>query len=117
MSDHPVAVVDGDEMEGVAGLWSLLRANLRMPDALVPGQGTITYRYTPDLTAAEATTFDRLVSLARQRSVTITPAEWNTIQPDVATVRQYVGLASPTAAQTAAALKSLIRVVGALLRQ
>jgi hypothetical protein len=117
MSDHQVSVVDGDEMEGVAGLWSLLRANLRMPEAFVPGQGTITYRYTPDLTAAEATTFDRLVSLARQRSVTITPAEWNAIQPDVATAKTYLGLASPTAAQTATALKSLIRIVAALVRQ
>lgn len=74
--------------------------------------------FDPALTAAEQTTYSDLLLMAKFGiSANLTLAEFQAIKPDLATARQYVGLSSPTSAQTVAALKSTIRVLGALLRE
>lgn len=74
--------------------------------------------FEPPLTTAEQAILDDLTLMATFGvTADLSLAEFRAIKPDLATARQYVGLASPTAAQTAAALKSAIRVLGALLRQ
>jgi hypothetical protein len=43
-------------------------------------------------------------------------AEWQALEPDIAGLKSYLGVATPTAAQTASATKAIIRVLAALLR-
>jgi hypothetical protein len=100
-------------------LVELCRAYLRAPDAFASDgdTGNPILTFVPALTAAEQATLVDLTTMARFGiSASISLAEFQAIKPDLAIARQYVGLAAPTAAQTAAALRSLIRVVGALLR-
>jgi hypothetical protein len=79
--------------------------------------GTANVTFTPPLTAAEQAILDDLALMAKFGiTADLSLAEFRAIKPDLVTARQYVGLASPTAAQTTAALKSAIRVLGALLR-
>lgn len=80
----------------------------------VTGDPIITF--DPPLTSAEQTTFDRLANVAKSRVLGITPAEWQALEPDIAGLKTYLGLASPTAAQTASATKAIIRVLAAMLR-
>jgi hypothetical protein len=40
-----------------------------------------------------------------------------TIKADIAGLKTYLGVASPTAAQTAAATKAIIRVLGTIVRE
>jgi hypothetical protein len=103
---------------GANGLYDDVSRLVRTPTDVSydAASDTSTLVFTPDLTAAEAAAFDDLVAVHRAREVSITLAEYRAIKADIATARAYVGLASPTAAQTAAALKSLTRIVGALLR-
>ncbi|MBX3031905.1 MAG: hypothetical protein KF809_17295 [Chloroflexi bacterium] len=72
---------------------------------------TVTYR--PPLTADEERTLRE--ALAGLRSG-IDPAILAARRADLTALRAYVAIASPTAAQTAAATKAIIRVVGMLLR-
>jgi hypothetical protein len=83
-----------------------------------PGPALRSCSWTPDLSPAEQATLTDLTTMAKFGiSADLSLAEFQAIKSDLVTARTYVGLASPTAAQTAAALKSLIRIVGALLRQ
>jgi hypothetical protein len=66
--------------------------------------------------ATEQPVYDRLLRLAKVRVLGITPAEWQALEPDVTNLKTYLGIASPTAAQTAAATKAIVRVLGAILR-
>jgi len=73
--------------------------------------------FEPPLTANEQLTFADLKLMAGFGITSnITLAEFQAIKPDLATAKAFVGIASPTAAQSNAALKSTIRVLGALLR-
>lgn len=71
--------------------------------------------FEPPLTTAEQTTYANILRTLRS-AVAITPAERQALEPDIATLRTYVGVTSPTAAQTAAATKAIIRVIRALFR-
>lgn len=91
---------------------------LRVPDMYsVDDAGTITATFTPPLTAPEQATFADLQLMAKFGITSdLTLAEFQNIKSDLATAKTFVGIASPTAAQSNAALKSTIRILGALLR-
>jgi hypothetical protein len=46
----------------------------------------------------------------------IDPDEWEAIESDIAGLKTYQGIASPTAAQTAQAVKAQSRILRAILR-
>lgn len=86
--------------------------------AVDPQTGEASATFSPALNATEQAIYDDLLTMARfGLSANITLAEFRAIKPDLATARAFVGIASPTAAQSNAALKATIRVLGALLRQ
>ncbi|HUW16221.1 MAG TPA: hypothetical protein VMW94_04010 [Actinomycetes bacterium] len=69
----------------------------------------------PPLSPTEQETLAELVRMARF-GVTMTLAEWQAIKADAAGLKAYLGVASPTAAQTAAATKAIIRVLATIIR-
>jgi hypothetical protein len=71
--------------------------------------------FQPSLTSAEQATFDDLQTMAKF-GVTMTLAEWQSIKADAAGLKTYLGVATPTAAQTAAATKAIIRVLAVIVR-
>lgn len=91
---------------------------LRAPATMTTdAQGTISATFVPPLTVPEQTSFADLQTMAKfGLTNSLTLAEFQAIKPDLATAKAFVGIASPTAAQSNAALKSTIRVLGALLR-
>ena len=96
-----------------------ITANLRAPSAqpTIDAQGEWAFTFNPPLTAAEQTTLADIMTMEKFGITTnISLAEFQAIKSDLATARAFVGIASPTAAQSNAALKSTIRVLGALLR-
>ena len=74
-----------------------------------------TFIWTPDLTAAELLVGKRILDLLRS-TLRVTPDEWQSISDEVAGLTQYHGLANPTAAQTALAVKAIIRLLRVILR-
>lgn len=116
MSDHPVS--SSSTVSGLPGLIDLVTTTIRKPDEVAwdGATSTSTYRFTVDLTTQEAATFVDLVATLRTRNVDLTPAEYQAIKPDIAGLRTYAGIATPTLAQTAAAVKAQSRVLRALLR-
>ena len=72
--------------------------------------------FTPDLSAAEQTTLARIFSAAT-KGFDLTAGEYQAIKDEVATLSAYLGVATPTLVQTATALKALIRVVRAMVRE
>jgi hypothetical protein len=80
-----------------------------------PSAATRTLVYTPDLTVAEQTIFDRLVNLSSS-AVLISPTEWQAIESDIDGLITYHNLANPTLAQTVLAVKAQSRILRALLR-
>ena len=97
----------------------LCRTYLRLPFDF--GTDDVTgpvFNFVPPLSAGEQTAFADLVLMAKFGITSnITLAEFQAIRSDLATDKTFVGIASPTLAQNNAATKSLIRIVGALLRQ
>lgn len=81
----------------------------------VDGAGAAVFTFTPPLSAAEQTTFDDLQTMARF-GVSLSLTEWQSIKSDAAGLRTYLGVASPTAAQTASATKAIIRVLATIIR-
>lgn len=71
--------------------------------------------FDPDLTAQEVATLDRLRIVARA-SLRLTPGEFEAIAAEAPTLRAYLTLNSPTNAQSVAAIKGIIRVLRAILR-
>jgi hypothetical protein len=104
---HPVPGRDRDAFV------RLCETTLRRP-ALVIEDGQVVAIFLPELTAAEQDVYDDLLRLHRSR-LGLTPSEFLGLKDDLAGLRTYHGLASPTAAQTAAATKALIRVLRAIL--
>lgn len=73
--------------------------------------------WTPPLNAAEQVAWADLQTMLRFGiATTLTLAEFQAMKPDLATGKTYLGLANPTNAQTVAAVKAIIRTLGALLR-
>lgn len=71
--------------------------------------------FIPPLSPADQATLADLQTMARF-GVTLTLAEWQAIKADAAGLKAYLGVASPTAAQTASATKAIIRVLGVIVR-
>lgn len=85
----------------------------REPGVILDGE-TLTAVFTPDLSQAEAAT---LTAIVRVSGIgVVTPAEYAAVTDDVAALRTFLRIASPTNAQAVAAIKSLIRVLGAIVR-
>lgn len=99
-------------------LAALCSAYLREPVSMtLDGTGTVVSTFEPPLTVQEQAAYDDLSTMAKfGLSNDLTLAEFRVIKPDLVTARNFVGIASPTAAQSNAALKATIRVLGALLR-
>lgn len=101
--------------DGLPGLLDAVTAAIRAPQSVAWDGASVVYTFIPDLTAAEATTFGDLVTLHRF-SVEMSLAEWQQVKPDAAALKQYLGLSSPTNAQSVAAIRSIIRVLGVIVR-
>jgi hypothetical protein len=97
-------------------LYFLVVRYLRAPATeTVDGSGNVTMTFEPPLTTAEQATFDDLTTMAKF-GVTLTLAEWQSIKGDAANLKAYLGVATPTLVQTAAATKAIIRVLGVIVR-
>ena len=107
---------------GVASrVFRLCNLYLRQPaDAI---QATMTFDadgpvfpFDPPLSPAEQVTYRRIVKLATSLVEGITLTEWEALEPDIAGLVTYQGLANPTLAQTVLAVKAQSRILRALLR-
>jgi hypothetical protein len=97
-------------------LLGLLQRFLREPSSLtIDAQGNSIAVFTPPLTTAEQATFADLQTMAKF-GVSITLAEWQSVKTDAANLKTYLGVASPTLVQTAAATKSIIRILATIVR-
>lgn len=97
-------------------LLDLCGVYLRAPEsATTDAQNTATLTFIPPLTSAEQATFDDLQTMARF-GVTMTLVEWQKIKPDAQGLIAYAGIATPTLAQTAAAVKAISRVLAVIIR-
>lgn len=97
----------------VAGFVRLCEQALRRP-FLKWVDGATAAEFEPDLTAPERDIYAALLRLHRSARG-LTPAEFLALKPDLAGLRAYHDLAAPTAVQTVAATKAIIRVLRALL--
>lgn len=98
-------------------LLRLCAQSLRVPSRY-DSVDVATFVWEPPLTTQEQTTLADLQTMANfGLTASITLAEFQAIKPDLVTARNFVGIATPTAAQSNAALKATIRILGALLRQ
>jgi hypothetical protein len=71
--------------------------------------------FDPPLTTAEQAILADLQLMARF-GVKLTLTEWRAVKADAAALKAYLGVTSPTAAQTAAATKAIVRVLGTIIR-
>ena len=71
--------------------------------------------YDPPLSPTHQAILDDLTTMSRF-GIEMTLAEWRAIKADAAGLRAYLGVASPTAAQTAAAVKAIVRVLATIIR-
>lgn len=111
-------VVRGDLVQGVLAACALASVSPPMGSVLASGsavQATATLTWTPDLSPADLATVQSIVKLA-VGSTLLTKAERDNLEPDFTTLRAYANAASPTNAQTIAAVKSVIDVLRAFVR-
>jgi hypothetical protein len=92
-----------------------MTARGRPPSEWYAEDGVDVILFDPPLTVEEQATFDALSSLSRS-AVQVTPEEWAGLQTEIDGLRTYHGLATPTNAQSVAAIKAIIRVLRAILR-
>ncbi len=115
MSIHNIPVTIPDEQ-----MLRLVRANLRTPRVLITDYSTqppsSALEFVPDLTTAEQAILDDLVATATS-GVNLGMTDWVKVKTEIGTLRTFLTTTSPTNAQTAAALKALIRMVLAFVRQ
>lgn len=100
-------------------LFGLCVLYLRAPNSIATDAttGAPVFEFIPPLTTAEQASFADLQLMAKFAiGDDLTLAEFQAMKPDLATGKQYLGLASPTNAQTVAVIKAIIRVLGDLLR-
>jgi hypothetical protein len=97
----------------------LLRAVLREPSGVVYGNGPeavpTAVEFSPGLTSAEQTTLAEVLQRC-QTAVYWSDADWTVFKAEYATLKTYLGITSPSNAQTAAAAKAIIRVIAAMVR-
>ncbi len=111
-------VVRGDLVGGVIA--GCTAAGVRPPTSSEVATGTMvratsTITWTPDLTTQELATVNSVVKLALG-STLITKAERDAIDSDIVTLRAFFQNATPTNAQSVAAIKSIINVLRVMLR-
>lgn len=93
-----------------------LLAGIPTPDVVGPPESeTVELTWTPDLSAADLATA-RDVATTASGLLSLTLAEYQAIKNDIAGLVTYQGLASPTLAQTVAAVKAQSRILRAILR-
>lgn len=119
MSTHSLPVPTGDPQDSIRwdvaeNVRRLCAVHLRAPSDTLDDGTRLSLVFTPDLTPAEEAIFRRLVRMAGL--FRITPTEWAAVDDDIDNARAYLGLATPTLAQTAGMTKSLIRILRVLLR-
>lgn len=110
--------VRGDLVNAVIAACTL--SGIRAPDNPLTATGNFvlasyTFTWTPDLSTQDQSTLASLVKLAIG-STLLTKAERDFLEPDFNTLRAYANAASPTNAQTIAAVKSIIDVLRAFVR-
>ena len=114
MSTHNI-----DSTVNIQTLRELLAKYLKEPTGVIYGNGAgarpTALEFTPDLDGTETANLDRIFGLASRGEIGLT--EEQVIRDERATLVAYLANASPSAAQTVTALKSLIRVVRALARE
>lgn len=71
--------------------------------------------WNPPLSAGEQAIFADLQTMMKF-GVALTLPEWQAIKADAAGLKTYLGVASPTLAQTAAATKAIIRILATIIR-
>ena len=83
-------------------------------EPVITDDGTkLSVTFTPDLTADEVKTLRAIVRLSAMGMAT--PAEVIAVEPDVVAIKAFMALPSPTNAQTLAAVKAIVRVLGVYL--
>ena len=87
----------------------------RAPVAATLSGTNLTLEFSPDLGAAAVARLEEIVRAARS-SLGLSPDERNALETEIVGLRTYLGVATPTAAQTALATKAIIRVLRAVLR-
>lgn len=103
-------MIDSDD---IAALLPLVTAFVRAPDAVVTDQqGNATLVFDDPLSDAQAAT---LATVASVLAMLEPLRDVRAVGPDVMACIAFEQLASPSAAQSIAALQSLTRVVGHLL--
>jgi hypothetical protein len=85
----------------------------RHPSLCQVDGNSVTLWFDPDLTAGE---ISALNDVMRAALTDLTRLERNAIQSDIDLLVTYQGVATPTLAQTAAAVKAQSRILRALLR-
>jgi hypothetical protein len=119
MSLHLLPATIGKESNGIDRdpLNLVLQAcqrYLRAPLVIDNGNGTLSLVFDPDLSAAEQTILDKIVAAVRY-ALLLTPDDYEAIRTEVPSLRAYYLNATPTNAESVAALKSAIRVLRAIL--
>lgn len=87
--------------------------HLRRPALQWDGTATVAV-FSPDLTPAEQAVYTAILRWHRA-GIGLSFPEFLALRDDMALLRNYLGVATPTAAQTAAATKSVIRVLRGIL--
>lgn len=115
MSTHVVNIGTENQDEIKDRLHPRVMAAFGLPStfALDPQTGDLTVGFIADLTAPQITV---LTELARAAKTGLTRAERNAIQSDIDLLVAFQGVATPTLAQTAAAVKAQSRILRAMLR-
>lgn len=119
MSTHAIPNASGDGDDSIRwqryeDIKTLCRVYLRLPSGVTDSAGVLSLVFTPDLTAPQVTILNRIIVLSGL--FRITPTEWAAIEADITTAKAFLAIATPTLVQTAAAQKSTIRILAAILR-
>lgn len=109
-------MIDRESARRADALAELAASYLRPSNGTIAWNGTV-YEpvFDPPLTTEEQLILGTLRSLS-QSAVQVTPDEWAGLQTEIAGLQTYHGLATPTNAQTVLAVKAIIRVLRAMLR-
>ncbi|SRR6266542_3152812 len=118
MSVHPLPTLVTNDTDGIGEttLSMIVRACYRyLRPAAVVGEGApYSLSFTPDLTPTEAELLQRILGVVLWRS-TLAPDDYVAIRAEVPGLRAYYLNATPTNAESVAALKSVIRILRAIL--
>jgi len=111
MSRHAVPVKDD-----TARLRDLVAEAIRLPDNVTANDatpGTVDFVFDDDLTGPEAATLDDMLSLSK--ALVLQPEDYALIKSQLPALEAFM-TGTPTQGEAVAALRSVIRVLDALLR-